>query len=118
MKRSMRLGTIAAGIVGAVAALAWLVKDRLTGPSPAGEGTPMAVAPPPAAPPAAPAEAIDDDLSAISGIGPVYKARLSDAGIGTFADLAAADASDVAEQIEAPVSRVQAWIDTARRHHT
>jgi predicted flap endonuclease-1-like 5' DNA nuclease len=113
----MRLGTIAAGIVGAVAALAWLVKDRLTGPSPAGNGAPKAVAPPPAAPPPPPEPAGDDDLSAISGIGPVYRTRLADAGITSFAALAAADASEVAEQIEAPVSRVQAWIDASRRHH-
>ena len=117
MKRSMRLGTIAAGIVGAVAALAWLVKDRLTGPSPAGEGTPMAVAPPPPAPEPAPDAGSEDDLSEINGIGPVYKTRLAEAGIASFGALAAADASEVAEQIEVPVSRVQAWIDTARRHH-
>ena len=113
MNRATRLGTIAAAIVGAIAAAAWLVKDRLTGPAPAGEGTPLAVAPPPPIP--EPEHRGDDDLSEISGIGPVYKTRLAEAGITSFAGLAKADATEIAEQIQAPVSRIQAWIDAARR---
>lgn len=147
MKRSTRLGSIAAAVVGTIALAAWLIKERLTGPAPAGEGKPLAVAPPPPPPPPKPKAAAatkpeaapkpkpkatpkpkaapkpepktpttaDDDLSEIDGIGPVYKTRLAEAGITTFAALAAADAAGIAEQIQAPVSRIQAWVDAARR---
>jgi len=116
VKRFMRFGSIAATVVGAIVAVAWLVKDRLTGPEPVPvgqeEALPSRVAPPPVA---APSTDEPDDLSEISGIGPVYKARLAEAGITTYAALAGADATDVADKIEAPVSRIQSWIDAARR---
>ncbi|MCB2224539.1 MAG: hypothetical protein KQH83_10265 [Actinobacteria bacterium] len=116
MKRSMRIGTLAAAFAGAIVAVAWLIKDRVVGAGPA-PVEPAPVAPVPAPPAPAPAaSAGDDDLSAIDGIGPVYKARLADAGITTFAALGKADATALAEKIEAPVSRIQAWIDAARRH--
>ncbi|MBU1226192.1 MAG: hypothetical protein KJ698_03120 [Actinobacteria bacterium] len=150
MNRSMRLGTIAAAVVGAILTVAWIVKDRITGPAPvppASVAAPRpapapAAAPKPAAKPAAkpapkpaakpaakpapksapkpapkPAArpAAGDDLSEIEGIGPVYKSRLAEAGITSFAALAGADATGISERIGAPVSRIQAWIDAARR---
>lgn len=119
MKRFMRLGSITAAMVGGVVAIAWLVKDRLTGPEPAPvgheEAPPFRAVPPPV--PAPPSGAADD-LSEIGGIGPVYKARLTEAGITTYATLAGADATEVADKIEAPVSRIQSWIDAARRRDT
>jgi len=103
VKRFMRLGSIAATVVGGIVAVAWIVKDRLTGrPAP----TPVRASEPVAA---------DDDLSEINGIGPVYKAKLAESGINSFAGLAEADATELSAKIEAPVSRIQAWIDTARR---
>ncbi len=140
MKRFMRLGTIAAASAAAIVAVAWIVKDRVTGPAPAPAGSggaprlspapapAPAPAPRPKAKPAAkpsarptakaaakPKGSAGDDLSEISGIGPVYKSRLAEAGITSFAGLAGADASKISGKIEAPVSRIQAWIDAARR---
>lgn len=130
MKRFMRVGSIAATIAAAIVAVALIAKDRFTGPAPA-PLTPVrpprpeyAPVPRPAAPDAKPkpkpqpkpkAAASTDDLSEINGIGPVYKARLAKSGITSFADLARADATRLAGKIEAPVSRIQAWIDAARR---
>ncbi len=116
MKRYVRLGSVAAGIAGGIVALLWMLKDRFTGPAPqpvTAEEAPKFRVPPPAAP-AAPSGAADD-LSEIRGIGPVYQARLEGAGIRTFASLGAADAVQLAERVEVPVSRVQDWIDKARR---
>ncbi len=57
-----------------------------------------------------PSEAVD----VIKGIGPTYAGRLSDAGIETVADLAAADAADVAERADVPEGRLDDWIERAR----
>ncbi|MFB6105651.1 MAG: class III poly(R)-hydroxyalkanoic acid synthase subunit PhaC [Halobacteriaceae archaeon] len=54
------------------------------------------------------------DLQAVDGIGPAYAERLEAAGIATLADLAAADAEDVAAAVDAPRSRVEDWITQAR----
>lgn len=126
MKRYVRLSSVAAAVVGGIVAVLWVVKDRFTGPAPqpvtTDEAPKFRVPPPPpskpseakpAAPKAEPKSA--DDLSQIKGIGPVYQARLSGSDITTFADLGAADAVELAEQIEVPVSRIQDWIDKARR---
>jgi len=131
MNRFVRTGTIAAAIVGAIVAAALIVKEQLTGPAPAPSGEkPAAPSPPaaaaprkaPAAPkprkPVAAPTATDDNLSEINGIGPVYKTKLAEAGITTFTQLGKADASEIAGAIEAPVSRVQAWIDAARRRRS
>jgi len=103
VKRFMRLGSIAATVVGGIVAVAWIVKDRLTGPAPVRAPEPVAA---------------DDDLSEINGIGPVYKTKLAESGITGFAGLADADATELSAKIEAPVSRIQAWIDAARRRRT
>lgn len=115
MNQNVRLGAIAAAAAGAVLALAWVLRDRFAGPAPAAtpDAPPLRAVPPP---PPAPAE--PDDLSDISGIGPVYRSRLEGAGITTFAALAAADAADLSARIDAPASRVQAWIDDARRRRS
>ncbi|OUC08789.1 hypothetical protein RY27_06875, partial [Litorilinea aerophila] len=54
--------------------------------------------------PVAPAAA--DDLTRIRGIGPVFAARLQEAGVRTFADLAGLTPEAVAEIIGWPVQRV------------
>jgi len=118
VKRPARLGFGAAAVAGAAALAVWLLKDRFTGAVPATDRpdeTPR-FRPAPTRPPAPhPAPGPPEDLSEIAGIGPVYKERLADAGVTTFAALAQADAAEMAKKIEAPVSRVQAWIDAARR---
>lgn len=57
-----------------------------------------------------PSEAVD----VIKGIGPTYAGRLSDAGIETVEDLAAADAADVVERADVPESRLEEWIERAK----
>jgi predicted flap endonuclease-1-like 5' DNA nuclease len=46
-----------------------------------------------------------DDLTTLEGIGPMYAARLNDAGITTFAQLAEADEATLAAVINAPAWR-------------
>jgi predicted flap endonuclease-1-like 5' DNA nuclease len=116
VKRYVRFGSVAAAVAGGIVALLWMIKDRFTGPAPqpvTAEEAPKFRVPPPARPTATTGEA--DDLSEVKGIGPVYQARLEGAGIRSFAALGAADAVDLAERVEVPVSRVQDWIDKARR---
>lgn len=63
------------------------------------------------------AETSIDDLTQINGIGPVYARQLQDAGITTFAQLAALTATQLDDMIDAPDWRepdYQGWIDQAR----
>ncbi|MEF8783366.1 MAG: helix-hairpin-helix domain-containing protein [Haloarculaceae archaeon] len=50
----------------------------------------------------------------IRGIGPTYSSRLSEIGIETVADLAAADPEKVAEAAGTSPSRADGWIERAR----
>jgi len=50
----------------------------------------------------------------IKGIGPTYADRLSEAGYGTVADLAAADAAAVAEAAQTGEGRASDWIERAQ----
>lgn len=54
-------------------------------------------------------------LTDVSGIGPVYATRLAAAGVNTVEDLAGANPEEIAEAVEAPMGRVQRWIDAARQ---
>ncbi|MCL7418501.1 MAG: class III poly(R)-hydroxyalkanoic acid synthase subunit PhaC [Halalkalicoccus sp.] len=60
-------------------------------------------------------EAEDEDggLEAVSGIGPSYADRLTEAGIETIADLAAADPADLAERTDLSTERVRDWVEAA-----
>ena len=122
MRRLFRLIWWAAVIAGIV----WMLRDRLVpAPEPSHDAPPQyRVAPPPPPPPPAPdetavaeavaAEAVEDDLEAIKGVGPVYAARLAEAGITSFAGLAAADAGQLAEHVDVRAEQVADWIDQAR----
>ncbi len=55
-----------------------------------------------------------DDLALIKGIGPVYRDRLADADVTTFAQLAAADAGQLADAVDVAVTLVEDWQDQAR----
>jgi len=55
----------------------------------------------------------DDDLEAITGVGPAYAQRLRDAGVGSVADLAAADPEELAEATDLSANRIGNWIDQA-----
>jgi large subunit ribosomal protein L21 len=114
MKRLGRLGGVLVAIGAAVAGALWLLKDRIAGPPPAPvipeEAPGFRVAP---AEPEAAAIAAPDDLSDVTGIGPVYMARLGEVGISTFAALAAADAAAVAEAAGVNEERAADWIAQA-----
>lgn len=62
-----------------------------------------------------------DDLTAIRGIGPVYETMLREAGIRTYADLAARSAEEVVEAVSSPDTipiakeAAQGWIEEARQ---
>ncbi len=126
MKKLIRLAIL----LGALAAVAWLVKDRLVpAPEPLDEPPPFrppppsppaaatGAAPPPAAaqPPPAPTEAAADDLTEITGIGPTLAERLHALGITSFASLAAADAAALAADLTgAGQGQIEGWIDQAK----
>jgi polyhydroxyalkanoate synthase len=60
--------------------------------------------------------AIDEEgaeLEDLSGVGPAYADRLRDAGVGSMAELAAADAEGLADETGIGASRLQDWIDQA-----
>ena len=54
-----------------------------------------------------------DDLAEVWGIGPVFRARLAEAGITTFAQLAATDPEAVMAATGVPPARAAAWIAQA-----
>lgn len=111
MKKLTRLGGLLIGIGAVAAGLVWLLKGRTNG-RPRSSTSDEA--------PGAGAEPVDteprpEDLSEVTGIGPAYRARLADAGIATYAALAAADPASLAETIDVAESRIADWIDQASR---
>jgi predicted flap endonuclease-1-like 5' DNA nuclease len=114
MKQFAKIGGMIVGLGAGVVAALWLLKDRIAGPA----TTPVGPADAPAfrvAPPVEPAPVPPaDDLTGIKGIGPVYAARLGEVGIASFAALAAGDAADLAERIDAPEGQVADWIAQAQ----
>ncbi|RQH03404.1 helix-hairpin-helix domain-containing protein [Natrarchaeobius oligotrophus] len=60
-----------------------------------------------------PADGDGEPVNSIKGIGPAYADRLADAGVETVADLAGADAAELAEQTDVSEKRIQGWIDRA-----
>lgn len=54
-----------------------------------------------------------DPVETLNGIGDAYAARLAEAGIDTVADLAAADAADLAEATDIAEGRLENWIQQA-----
>ncbi|MFB6131127.1 MAG: helix-hairpin-helix domain-containing protein [Salinigranum sp.] len=63
-------------------------------------------------------EAVGADVSVrnVKGIGPAYAERLADAGVDSVADLAAADADELAGAIDVSAKRIGRWIDRAREY--
>lgn len=54
----------------------------------------------------------------VRGIGPAYASRLSDTGVETVADLAAADPAVLADSVAVAESRVERWVDRAADHES
>ncbi|SFS00729.1 Helix-hairpin-helix domain-containing protein [Halomicrobium zhouii] len=65
---------------------------------------------------AAAADVPDDPVTEISGIGPAYGQRLSDAGVETVADLAAADPDELESATDISAARIEGWIDAAAEY--
>jgi predicted flap endonuclease-1-like 5' DNA nuclease len=103
-----RVGAVV-GLVAVIAGLLWLLKGRVSGPPriPLDEPSPFR--------PSVPEAAGADDLSEVKGIGPVYAARLADAGIDGFAALAAASAETVAESAGVSERMAIDWISQASK---
>lgn len=104
VKRSLR----ALAILGGVGAAVWAMRDRIMSIlSPSEPEPPSFRVVTPASPPQ------PDELLRVDGVGPVYAAKLTDAGITTLSALVEAGAERVAAIVELPASRVQGWIDHA-----
>ncbi|NIA25237.1 MAG: hypothetical protein GWP04_06675 [Gammaproteobacteria bacterium] len=101
MKRLMKVTGFLAGLGAAV----WLMRDRLISLA-----LPREPEPPTFRVDAAPAA---DDLTVISGVGDVFASRLRQHGITTLQALAQANPVTLAEQLDAPLSRVEGWIAEA-----
>lgn len=56
----------------------------------------------------------DHAVNVLKGIGPSYSERLSDAGIETVADLAAADPADLAAETDISENRIERWTERAK----
>lgn len=120
MRRLLRSLLFAAALAG-LAVVAARLRERLAAPVPLGsagfesaaaapaEGEPPPGLAPAPAPPLVPA----DDLAEVWGIGPVFRGRLADAGITTFAALAASDPAVVAAAAAVPEERAADWISQA-----
>lgn len=111
MRRVTKITGIVVGIGAGVAAAVWMLRDRIVKPQPA------APQPPPTfrvTPPQAVVRADADDLTAIRGIGPVFKARLAAAGVSRYDELATLDPNRLADLAGVAESRAREWIDQAR----
>ncbi len=101
------------------AAISWRFRDRLLplpkpdpGPMPHirhREHAPQRASTPDTPAPRPAAVASTDDLTRVKGIGPVYRSRLTEIGVTTFAGLATADAAELAAQIGVAESMVEGW---------
>ena len=94
----------AIGFIAGVAAVVWMVRERLVTLTVAREPEPPVFRTP---------QSDADDLTEVKGIGPTYAERLNGGGIRTFSHLAMTSASRVADLAGVSVSRAEAWIGDA-----
>lgn len=109
MKLLLRIALLLIAAVAVAAVLSRLRERQAAGPE---AGLPGRPPPVPAGEAPAPAPEADD-LAVVSGIGPVFRARLVEAGITTFARLAAADPAAVADATGVTPRRAADWIAQA-----
>ena len=100
VKNLIRIGGLVAGIGAAI----WAMSDRIL-PTPEIHDEPPPLFRTPAQP---------DDLTEIKGIGPVKASSLNEAGVDTFADLAAMPVDQLASVTETSVATAALWSEDAR----
>ena len=124
MDSTTRLGSIEAmkrigrivGFIGGVAAVIWAMRDRLISIATPSEPEPprfRVVSPSPTERDLPPSEATTDDLTLITGVGPVYASRLRAAGFDSFEKIAAADDETLAGIVGVSERRVEGWSSQA-----
>ena len=101
------------GVLAALGTVIWVMRDRFISLALPREPEPPTFRMAPHAGPAEEQTSGQDDLTIIKGIGPVYAARLEDAGITSLAELGAAQAERIAVTIDVPAGRVDDWIKEA-----
>lgn len=122
-----RFGRILA-ILGGIGVTIWAMRDRFISltvprePEPPSFRSPPSV---PTVPPASPAgteqqpvdskSAEPDDLTDVRGIGPVFAQRLADAGITTFAQLAATGEEELRKVLGSRLGDVDGILEDSRR---
>ena len=94
------------GFVGGVVALIWAMRDRFISVAVSREPEPPAFKNP-----AEMGSAVSSGLESINGIGPTYADRLRAAGYTTAADLAGADADQIAQIAGVGSTRARSWLD-------
>lgn len=115
MKRVARL----LGLLGGVAAVVWAMRDRFISLTIPREPEPPVFRPPPAAKPVPDAiqkpSPVKDDLTEVNGVGPVYAQRLQEAGVSTFAGLAAMSEDELAAALGSSLGKIPDMLEDARR---
>lgn len=111
MKKALRF----IGVLAGLGTVIWVMRDRFISLALPREPSPPAFRVAPHQPPVEPpAPQQDDDLTIVKGVGPVYAARLNDAGITSLAGLAKADAEAVSAMIDVATGRISDWITEAQ----
>lgn len=105
-----RLGRII-GFIGGAAAVIWAMRDRLISIAAPSEPEPprFRVVSNPQTAEMPPSDTTTDDLTLVTGIGPVYASRLRAAGIDSFEKVAATDDATLARIVGVSESRVEGW---------
>jgi predicted flap endonuclease-1-like 5' DNA nuclease len=100
----------ALGFIGGALAILWAMRDRLVSIAAPQDPEPPRFR---VVPPSGGAQIAIDDLTELNGVGPVFAGRLRDAGISTFADVAASSPARLAEITGASEARVAEWLTDA-----
>ncbi len=111
LKQVLRIGGVVIGLGAAV----WALRDKLLPAPEIPEGPPPRFRTGTAGAGNADSGA-EDDLTEVKGIGPVYSERLAEAGVTSFAELAAADVAAVAGAAGVSESVAASWMEQAADH--
>ena len=106
-----RLGRIV-GFIGGAAAVIWAMRDRLVSIASPSEPQPprfRVVSPTPRSGDMPPSDTTTDDLTLVTGIGPVFASRLRAAGVDSFEKIASSDDATLADIVGVSEARVEGW---------